>query len=44
MKRIKKHISFKLFGLHIEISVSTYRYGFKRKQKSVTPKVELLSR
>lgn len=33
MKLFKRKYDFKIFGIHIVISFSTYRYGYKRGEK-----------
>jgi hypothetical protein len=37
MKLFKWKFEIKLFCLHIFLSVSTYRYGYKRGEKKVEP-------
>ena len=39
MKLFKRKFELKLFGIHIVLSVSTYRYGYKRGDKKEDPVV-----
>ena len=50
MKHFKKRYDFKLFGFHFKGTVSTYKWGWKKKTKTPEavqekiPEVEMMSR
>lgn len=41
MKRFKKRYNFKILWFHFVGTVSTYKYGWKKKQKKTVEQTEL---